>query len=120
MGSLKGTGFWDWVREEEDHEPAQVLLGEGSAPIRRRFRFFGQVQGVGFRYVLGEAAEVFGLTGHAKNEEDGSVTAEYQGLPLSMENAVHYVQCLSPYILVDRIEVEELALREGESGFYTR
>ena len=49
------------------------------AEIRRRVRFHGRVQGVGFRYTARFAAESLGLTGWVKNEWDGSVLMEVEG-----------------------------------------
>ena len=40
--------------------------------------FYGQVQGVGFRYRARHAADVHGCTGWVKNKSDGSVTMEIQ------------------------------------------
>ena len=47
--------------------------------IRRRWRFTGTVQGVGFRYYARAAALHLGLTGWVANNWDGSVTLEAQG-----------------------------------------
>ena len=44
--------------------------------IRRRWRFTGTVQGVGFRYYARAAALHLGLTGWVANNWDGSVTLE--------------------------------------------
>lgn len=49
--------------------------------VRKRFRFVGSVQGVGFRWTTTRLAEEAGVTGWVGNESDGSVTAEMQGLP---------------------------------------
>ena len=111
--------FWDWLREEPDHQMVVVDMGTETEPIRQKILFTGQVQGVGFRYVLKEAADVFELTGEAFNNADGTVTAELQGRPLSIENAIHYVQLLSPYILVDQIDQETIPMQNGEHGFVT-
>ena len=47
--------------------------------IRRRWRFTGTVQGVGFRYYARAAALHLGLTGWVANNWDGSVTLEVDG-----------------------------------------
>ena len=51
--------------------------------IRRRWRFTGTVQGVGFRYYARAAALHLGLTGWVANNWDGSVTLAAQGVPPS-------------------------------------
>ena len=43
---------------------------------RYRLRFYGMVQGVGFRYTASHAANMYRLTGYVKNEYDGSVSME--------------------------------------------
>ena len=47
--------------------------------LRKRIVFYGQVQGVGFRYRARHAADMCGCTGWVRNEYDGSVTMEIQG-----------------------------------------
>ena len=46
--------------------------------VRKHIVFYGQVQGVGFRYRARHAADVYGCTGWVKNKSDGSVTMEIQ------------------------------------------
>ena len=48
--------------------------------VRRRYRFEGSVQGVGFRWTTTNLANSVGATGWVMNERDGSVTAEVQGI----------------------------------------
>lgn len=48
--------------------------------VRRRYRFVGSVQGVGFRWTTTNLASSVGATGWVMNEPDGSVTAEIQGI----------------------------------------
>ncbi|MDT0635730.1 acylphosphatase [Spectribacter hydrogenoxidans] len=45
-----------------------------STHICRQFRVTGRVQGVFFRASARQEAKRLGLTGHARNEPDGSVT----------------------------------------------
>ena len=47
--------------------------------IRRHYVFYGEVQGVGFRWYAMKAAEAAGITGWVRNEYDGSVSMELQG-----------------------------------------
>ncbi len=66
-------------------EKDEVEAGAGTAAvdpallIRRRYRFVGQVQGVGFRWNAKRIADGMGLTGWVRNEDDGSVTCVLQG-----------------------------------------
>ena len=43
--------------------------------IRQAMTFYGDVQGVGFRYTAYHIANSLGLTGYVHNEWDGTVTA---------------------------------------------
>lgn len=45
----------------------------------KQFTFYGQVQGVGFRYTCRQLARTCHLTGWVKNELDGTVTVVVQG-----------------------------------------
>ena len=47
--------------------------------IRKHIFFYGDVQGVGFRYHAKYGAQGLGLTGWVKNCYDGSVEMEVQG-----------------------------------------
>ena len=43
--------------------------------IRQHIRFYGWVQGVGFRYRATHAADYYGLTGWVRHEPDGPAAA---------------------------------------------
>ncbi len=47
----------------------------------RRWLIRGSVQGVGFRYFAQRAASAFGVTGYARNLDDGSVEVYAAGSP---------------------------------------
>ena len=76
--------------------------------LRRRWRFTGTVQGVGFRYYARAAALHLGLTGWVANNWDGSVTLEAQGDRAALD------------ALVPFIETATLPLKEHEYGFEER
>ncbi len=79
-------------REQVRQMVEQAERGEGSAAlgpkIRRRYRFVGSVQGVGFRWTATNLASSVGATGWVMNERDGSVTAEIQGIPEQVQAVV--------------------------------
>ena len=83
--------------------------------VREEFRFYGRVQGVGFRYKLRHLAASYGVTGWVRNEYDGSVTAQMQGQPLAFEMKRLYED---RYIELEDIRRKKLPLREDERGFY--
>lgn len=52
-----------------------------AASVARRYFVRGRVQGVGFRYFVERAAADLGLTGYARNLEDGRVEVYAKGRP---------------------------------------
>ncbi len=84
--------------------------------IRRRFRFYGTVQGVGLRYTVRQAARAMGLTGFVRNEYDGSVTAEVQGDAPAIDRMREMVEN-APYIRIDRWECTGLPVDPQERAF---
>jgi acylphosphatase len=56
-----------------------------SAMERRRIRFTGRVQGVGFRATARGIANMWPVTGWVRNEADGSVLMEVQGEGVAIE-----------------------------------
>ena len=65
--------------------------------IRVFYQFNGYVQGVGFRYRMSHLAGHFGVTGWVRNEYDGSVQAELQGLPEEIDMIIQRL-CQDRYI----------------------
>ena len=49
--------------------------------VRRRLRYVGKVQAVGFRFTVDACAGEAGVTGWVRNMDDGSVACEVQGTP---------------------------------------
>ncbi|MBO6108396.1 MAG: acylphosphatase [Eubacterium sp.] len=86
------------------------------APVRRRMSFHGEVQGVGFRFTATQAARMYGCTGWCRNEYDGTVTMEIQGTDAEI-NAVVATICKGKYIVVDRIDSEEIRIDTDERQF---
>ena len=62
---------------ERGEQPTSTPLGP---KIRRHYLFTGTVHGVGFRWTATNLASSVGATGWIRNERDGSVTAEIQGI----------------------------------------
>lgn len=87
--------------------------------IRRRYRFFGDVQGVGFRYRAKYAAETLALTGWVENEEDGSVTMEVQGLPDTIDKMFPIING-SDWIHITDMQCKEIPLNMWDTGFHVR
>ena len=68
---------WFWQREKKPKR--ELVIPEGA--IRRRLRYTGDVQAVGFRFTAQCWAEECGVTGWVTNRSDGDVQLEVQGTP---------------------------------------
>lgn len=64
---------------------AALLLDTTCSMERRVIEYRGRVQGVGFRATTRRVARGFGVTGWARNEPDGSVRVEVQGMGAEIE-----------------------------------
>ncbi|MDD6291720.1 MAG: acylphosphatase [Lachnospiraceae bacterium] len=87
-----------------------------STKIREYMVFTGRVQGVGFRYKMTYLANSFGLTGWVRNEYDGSVSAELQGLPGELDQIIQRLG-QDRYIEIDGISRKKIPVRDDEREF---
>lgn len=84
--------------------------------VRKHFRFYGEVQAVGFRYTAQRAANNFGATGWVKNEYDQSVSMEIQGTNAQINGVINALEN-DRYIIIDRMESKTLDVIPNEQGF---
>ena len=91
---------------------------ESRKMIRRRYVFYGQVQGVGFRYRARHAADHFACTGWIRNEYDGSVTMEIQGYADAIEQVLLSIE-RGTYIRIEDYRCKEIPVADHESGFHS-
>ncbi len=89
---------------------------EGRPTVRKRIRFTGRVQGVGFRYQATRLARALGLTGWVRNEDDGSVLMEVQGTETGIGHLLLELE-EDRYIRIESTDIERLELKNGERGF---
>jgi len=87
--------------------------------LRKHMKISGRVQGVGFRFRAQYAASGYGITGWVKNQMDGTVEMEVQGISEQIDNML-VMLVNSPYIVIERIDVKEMPLQDGEYGFHIR
>ena len=87
---------------------------------RRQYRFFGRVQGVGFRYRAYYTASRLGLTGWVQNEPDGSVLLEAQGKPEDLERLVNDLRTTSRWIMIEDFTSRARPLDPEERSFRVR
>lgn len=88
----------------------------GEAIIRRRLRFCGTVQGVGFRWRARQAARMTGATGWVRNNRDGSVSMELQGREAQIDRVIQALGN-SRYIRFVIAESRDLPVDDAERGF---
>ena len=93
--------------------------GDEMSEVRKHFVVHGKVQGVGFRYTAKYLALSLGLTGWARNEYDGSVSTELQGLEEDIDKILQALYN-DRYIEIDDIRRREISVDEEERRFRVR
>ena len=79
--------------------------------IRRRYRFYGYVQGVGFRWRAREAATLYECTGWVHNEWDGSVSMEIQGKEPQIDKVIRSIRN-GRYVEITSVETKQIPVKE--------
>ena len=79
----------------------------------------GRVQGVGYRWFVRELAESLGLTGWARNRDDGAVEIEAEGTAQALDEFARRLKDGNPAARVDSIESSPAAAQGGR-GFDIR
>lgn len=82
--------------------------------IKKRFRIYGHVQGVGFRYFTWQYALKIGVTGFVRNLADGSVEVVAVGSESQIEELDAWLQEGPRTAIVDDVFVEDYL---GEKEF---
>lgn len=82
--------------------------------IKKRFRIYGHVQGVGFRYFTWQYALKIGVTGFVRNLADGSVEVVAVGSESQIEALDAWLQEGPRTAIVDDVFVEDYL---GEKEF---
>jgi acylphosphatase len=86
--------------------------------VCKRVRYFGRVQGVGFRYTAHGLAQGFAVAGHVRNLPDGSVEVVAEGPADQVDNFLAAVnRRMAGYIERDTITAETPM---GVHGFQIR
>lgn len=91
-------------------EKTKIELPPGT--IRKEFHFEGNVQNIGFRFEVQSHAMPLGITGYAKNNDDGSVTAQLQG---SLKNINKVILDLQN---IDRIQIDFISEKDIPLDYY--
>lgn len=82
--------------------------------IRRRYTFYGRVQGVGFRYRAYYAAREFDIAGWVKNEYDGSVVMEVQGTRENIDSMLQSIEN-GRFVSIDNFLCQSVPTSEGST-----
>ena len=82
-----------------------------------RFRVFGRVQGVGYRWWTDREATGLGVTGTVRNLEDGSVEVIAHGNPDQMDRLERALRRGPPMSEVERIERTTLPVGRVPADF---
>lgn len=85
--------------------------------IRKEFHFEGNVQNIGFRFEIQSHAKPLGITGYAKNNDDGNVTAELQGTEKNINKVINDLHNIDR-IQIDSMTEKEIPLDYYENDFY--
>ncbi|KAF2422418.1 Acylphosphatase [Tothia fuscella] len=84
---------------------------------RISYTVHGTVQGVCFRDFTVKKAKSLSLTGFVRNASDGTVKGEAQGSSDNMTNFLGHLNRGPSAAKVSKVEHDEIAVKEGESGF---
>ncbi|MDE6960505.1 MAG: acylphosphatase [Lachnospiraceae bacterium] len=79
--------------------------------VRKHIRFYGKVQGVGFRYHATYKARLLGLTGWVRNCYDGTVEMEVQGDAEAIAALLLYLHS-QRFIQIKRMDEETIERKE--------
>lgn len=111
--------LFQWLRELGNPPPGEQTENISGPPVRRRYRFSGLVQGVGFRWEAKTLAGQLGLTGWVRNEYDGTVTVEAEGRAAELDGFLRAIRSVPRFDITD-IQMEELPPAGDEKTFGVR
>lgn len=60
--------------------------------MRKKIIFYGDVQGIGFRFQASRSARKHKIAGWVKNNSDGSVTLVTEGSEKNIESLINYLK----------------------------
>lgn len=102
------------------HTLSDIAAGQ---MIARRCFVSGRVQGVFYRASTCEQAQRLGVTGHARNLDDGRVEVLIVGEAQAVESLITWLASGPPAARVDKVDVQEIDIAHLEQlpqGFSSR
>ncbi|MCA6364311.1 MAG: acylphosphatase [Bacteroidetes bacterium] len=80
----------------------------------------GKVQGVFYRKSAAAEAQRIGITGFVKNLSNGNVYSEAQGSETQLDEFIRWCKRGPVRANVEQVEIIELTLQTGETGFVVK
>lgn len=108
--------LFQWLKNGGRQPDVRIPEGPPTPPVRRRYRFSGHVQFVGFRYEAKMTAVQLDLTGWAQNQSDGTVIVEIEGEAARIDEFLRVMQAVPRFDITDT-QTEELPLSGTETAF---
>ena len=106
------------ISENPETSEVSVQLKNTQHPVkvRQHIIFYGNVQGVGFRYRSVYAARSLGLTGWVRNEWDGTVEMEVQGSKTDIYKMIAMIN-KGNYVMIENMKAKNIPLEDHEYDF---
>lgn len=111
--------LFQWLKNTygEGRRPVvRIPDGPPAPPVRRRCRFSGCVQGVGFRFEAKLLADQLGLVGWVQNQSDGTVIVEMEGGAAYIDEFLRAMRTVPRFDITD-MQAEDLPLSGTETEF---
>ena len=108
--------LFQWLKNGGRQPDVRVPKGPPTPPGRRRYRFYGHVQFVGFRYEAKITVRQLGLTGWTQNQDDGTVIVEIEGETARIDKFLRVMRAV-PRFEITEIWTEDLPLSGTETSF---
>ncbi len=87
--------------------------------IRRRYVFYGHVQGVGFRWKCANLAREYNVCGWVQNQENGTVILEVQGELIHIEKMLADLRA-DRFIKIEAMDMTNISVVQNPEPFYVR
>lgn len=92
------------------------MIAMTDSKVRINLQISGSVQGVGFRYFVKKHAQDLGLCGWVQNQPDGSVEAEFEGDPETVEQMIALCRQGPGSASVEELKKENIEVKD-ENAF---
>ncbi len=108
--------LFQWLKDAVTPPDVHIPDSPQAPLVRRRLRFSGLVQGVGFRYEAQRIASQLDLVGWVQNQRDGSVVIEIEGKESYIGAFLLAIKAVRRFDITE-IQTEDLPLAQTEKSF---